>query len=772
MLTPSAVPQILTPSTVSLLSDGLDAGDILECYALVRRATLRNNQMTDATLTIHKVALGLRYRPLTELDESVEKIREITLEYGPQRMGANMDQESMPSVHREQTTGGDTVDVNNTSSKAFVTWENEGKIYYTTQIASTGYVSAYYMASVTGAVLGKILEKAVEYPMENAKVRGRMRRYQPFVVVDGNAELPPGYEGEAIPTPSKRKVMLRSSSSVDFMEYMWYTLAELGVGLHPILAPPTYEVQLFTSGIEKVKVGPPNFAIQSAAKFYDTLYQCIEAKVTGDYSGFAKPPTPSPTASSPAPSTSDQLNDFLPGASTNSTESSDIVEPGENDNGRFLRADFPGTPEVMETDPPIDPLKDIENLLLDDDNATVTNATTFSDMTSNNTKSSTSQDEKQAPNTAALEVNKNTTQHNTTIPSSEPPSSPPTNDAPSDAPSMMPTVHKANKQDTKSEVDEAQAAADQAKQAAAEAKDAAKTDVDSKAADAAQAAAKAAQKAADATSSAAAQAAMDALLSGDGSAMTSVISPCLIDPQFGIAVQGENGTVISQVYLYLDGSSYYRVNLTFPFVQIVPVEHTLPQPRDFAVSGSGGDFVDWTLAIGLLFLFIFGMLMLIQQLMGGYVKLIRPLYNFQMWFFNPLHHEDMRDNFEEERRLTEAQGGGQPYNFGQDVIPVSMGGRKSNLVRIGLGLQHNHGGKDDENNRIERTPLTGNGEHEQVFEPYHDHPEIEMTEARAVPRNAFDGPHRSSASSVASSGSIDHDDLGGNLNGHERPPHP
>lgn len=791
----SAVPQILTRSNVPLLSEGLDAGDILECYALVRKATVHNSLMSDATMTIHKVALGLRYRPLTVNDPTdEEKIREITLEYGPQRMGVGLNQESMPTVQQENAAGGgDVVDFNSTSSKSFVTWENEGKVYYTTQIASTGYISAYYMASVTGTVLGKILDKAVEYPMENAYIRGRPRRYQPFVVVDGNAGLPPpGFEGEYMPKPSQRKVLLRSSSSVDFMEYMFYTLAELGVSLHPILAPPAYEIQLFATGVEKVKVGPPVWVTQAAATFYEKLYQCIEAKVTGDYTGFTKQPTPSPTTISPttanpaaslAPSISDQVVDVEPEPTfeTNGTESSIEVgyDSNDNDRQRSLRADFPGTPQVMETDPPIDALKDIENLI-DDADGTAVNATAVPTVNQTAIHASQASDETGSlalPSESSIaSINGSYIISNLTTPDvtaingtnlnisfppsiSSSPSAFPTNDVPSASPSMIPTAVKVNKQDTKSEVDEAQEAADQAKQAAAEAKDAAKTDVDTKAADAAQAAANAAQKAADATSNAAAQAAMEALLSGDGSTMISFISPCFSDPQFGIAVQGENGTLISQAYLYLDGSSYYKVNLTYPFMQVVPVEHTLPQPRDFASSGSGGDLLDWTLALSLLFMFLFGILMLVQQIFGGYVKLIRPLFNFQIWFFNPLHYEDIKDSMEEERRLTESQQGrGQPHSFGQDVIPVSMGGRRSShFQHPGLRMLRSVEANDDENER-ETIPLNGSGEHQLDSSKLSDEEfqEIEMTAARGSPvRRAFEGSHRSSSAASYDSGDSD-----------------
>ena len=773
-----SIPQILSRSDVSLLSQGLDAGDILECYALVRRAPLHNALLPDAPITVHKVALGLRYRTLKVTDEA--KVRELTLEYGPQRMGASLTQDSMPSVQREQQIEGvDEFPSSNsnetgTGGNKFLTWENEGKVYYTTQIASTGYVSAYYMASVTGAVLGKILEKAVEYPMEHAYVRGRPRRYQPFVVVDGSTDImpPPGYEGE-ISDHTNRKVMLKSSSSSDFMYYMWDTLAELGVTLDPILAPPTYQVQLLATSVEKIKVGPPTWVTHSAATFYDKLYKCIEAKVTGDYSQYAKP-TPAPTAieaPSQSPSTFDSAIN-----STNTTE--EVLGNDEPGGGakRILRADFPGTPEAKETDPPIDAVRDIENQILSENstvvNATVSDAISIHNETNALENTTWSIDVHASatisPNQSAATVGgtgspdeilksippsiANATIDDTSNVSSAPTLPPAPSIPPSWAPSVSsaPSAFKISPQDTKSEVDNAQEAANQAKQAAAEAKDAAKTEVDSKAANAAEIAANAAQKAADATNTAAAQSAMDAFLSGDGTSIVPILSPCFSDPQFGISTLDENGTLVTHAYLYVDGSSYYKLDLTFPFMQIVQVEHTLPQPPDFSGPGEGGDFVDWTLALLLLFLTLFGILMLFQQAFGGYVKSLRPWFKFQKWFFNPLHYEDTV--MEEEQRLSQTQqGGGQAYSFGEDVIPVSMGGRRATGTSFPVSQLFRRKQKDDENYERERIPLNGSGEHQEASE--NDACGIELTEGKSpLSRRAVVAYSRGSSRGSADSG--------------------
>jgi hypothetical protein len=160
------VPQILTRSALQRLSSDLDAGDVLECYLLSRSTPLHG--LVNSTITVTKQALGLRYRPRADTTGGVyaeKEPLELTLEYGPMRAGATLSHESIPRVVRETELSGET---------AYVSWENEGKVYYTTAISS-GYLTANYLASLTGAVLNDLLMTAVEYAEQH-------RRYQPFAV--------------------------------------------------------------------------------------------------------------------------------------------------------------------------------------------------------------------------------------------------------------------------------------------------------------------------------------------------------------------------------------------------------------------------------------------------------------------------------------------------------------------------------------------------------------------------------------------------------------
>jgi hypothetical protein len=145
--------------------------------------------LVNSTITVTKQALGLRYRPQADKSTvggvyAVKAPLELRLEYGPMRAGATLSHESIPRVVRETELSGET---------AYVSWENEGKVYYTTAISNSGYLTANYLASLTGAVLNDLLLTAVEYAEQH-------RRYQPFAVYQQQTQ----------------KLLLRSSSDTDF----------------------------------------------------------------------------------------------------------------------------------------------------------------------------------------------------------------------------------------------------------------------------------------------------------------------------------------------------------------------------------------------------------------------------------------------------------------------------------------------------------------------------------------------------------------------------
>ena len=214
------------------------------------------------------------------------------------------------------------------------------------------------------------------------------------------------------------------------------------------------------------------------------------------------------------------------------------------------------------------------------------------------------------------------------------------------------------------QIDEASAAEQAAKEALDKANDAAaaissNTDDEEAVAAAAQEAANAAKKAAEASSLAKAAAAMDAIFSADGGQMTQILATCLTDPKYEIRVdrkvalpspspvdddrQMEDesspnapdhryATVsTTHVYLYIDGTSYYRLNLTPPFWDTSPAIQVMPQPKLY-VEGQA-QFLDSLFFFGIIGAFVFGMVVLLHNI--GVLR-IDPRLKFKS-FFHPPH---------------------------------------------------------------------------------------------------------------------------------------
>ena len=315
-------------SQLSYLISNLGAGDVVECYVVTRMAQLssvvstvplgnRNLDSTDgntnsqqqesipaaststtssnpapAPILIRKSGLAFRYRPRvasapntnsqTPQTPNTPKYFELTLEYGPQRTGVTKSYESLPTLH---------VDTESESTSKYVSWQNEGRVYHTTSISSE-WTEAYYMAPITGVVLEKILQRAVDYTQKRP-------RYQPFEVVS----VPSG------------NMIVRSSGSDDFVWEMFRDLADLYVEIDPILVPPRGRLQFYVADVEQHNVEgesqsktsgrEPNPNVQRvkggievgrAALFYERFYNCANAIKTGDYSLYLPPVTAEPTA--------------------------------------------------------------------------------------------------------------------------------------------------------------------------------------------------------------------------------------------------------------------------------------------------------------------------------------------------------------------------------------------------------------------------------------------------------------------------------------------
>jgi hypothetical protein len=163
------------------------------------------------------------------------------------------------------------------------------------------------------------------------------------------------------------------------------------------------------------------------------------------------------------------------------------------------------------------------------------------------------------------------------------------------------------------------------------------------------------------------------------------VSLCFSDPLYGIANKFMNTTtdthpvegsstasvpVSTTVYLYWDGTFYYRMNLTAPFVTVSSYARQMPKPPISKIGRE--DVVDWSVIFVLAFLSAIGFILLLQHVMGRNLKVIRALYRWQLWYFQPTRFDwdEMMSDSEAADNLREE------YSFGEDAIPLSMGGRK------------------------------------------------------------------------------------------------
>lgn len=761
------VPRVLTRSVIPTLPvTALDAGDVLECYHLTRTAILEGTSAVHIT----KSALGLRYRrpanemiyttttstsstvsssspvevypleplhprhpqPQPQKEQLLKQRLELTIEFGPARVGEDLALESIPRIvvgdameeeedENDDSSSGAYNPSKNTSSNSSnhdprVVWDNVGRVYYTERIDSDTYTTANYLASLSGTVLTKLLQSAMDFvdygenresysSPSSKRIHSNkpMRRYQPFAVYLIEQQQQPGDNATTSTpetnaeqsTPPPPQLLLKSSNDDDFLQHLFATLAELGVALQPVILPTSYQVQLHTAtALEKVKVvssssGPkrrtkgsretasrssgtssgsstslqrPSHVLSRVSSrepllFFQKLSNCIQAIATANYSAY---------------------NDTI--HSTTTTTTTTQINAHANSSTTSLSSAAPPTRRLRQQQqrPSAQKLGPSVN---------TTNTSRQSNMSSS---------------AATVQSTKNSS-HPTLSPSTTSPLNSTT-----DNPTTSPVAVVVPEDDSMASHQEQAATAAQNAQQAAEAAGAA--DTETEAVSAAQQAAVYAHKAATVTAQQAASVARDAILSGVGASVAQAVALCFSDPVYDLisgsstipsmgnnisnnvvvnasaasntsiaATTGSNGVYnkrsVTSAYLYWDGTFYYRVNLTAPYVSVVSTVQPMPQPP---VLGLGReDFVDWAIALVLVACAGVGFLLLLQQVMGRNLKVIRPLYRYQRWFFAPTHFawKDVAAYVGDDSESIISRTG-QQYTFGEDVIPLSMGGRR------------------------------------------------------------------------------------------------
>ena len=459
------------------------------------------------------------------------------------------------------------------------------KIYYGQSIADEEWDNAYYMAPITGAVLSNILNDYImEYPILHP-------RYQPFTVVEKQS-------GKAI---------LNSSNSEDFVWNIFRKLADMYVAIDPILAPKRYDIQLIVEDVQRDVVRlDSNIVMTSndvsnesggtherkqnvanlAAEFYHAFYSCVEAIKTGDYSTYKDTEIPT-LAPSPSPSAAPtvKVTEFV-------TETITLQKNGGGGQTRHHKKKnatntSAGKVKVNVNVTVVDDIESVDNNKSDEETRFLR---PMNDVVEQIQDIESELDYEDADK---IEINDN---------------SPP------------------------SFVEDAKEAAEQAEVAAEAAKEAASSNEDGKAIEAAELAAEAAMKAAQATLDAVAEAEIETLLSGDGDMMAGVIQSCFSDPKFGITELGDEESELprsTNAYLYVDGSHYYRLNLTAPFINVQSSIPTLPK-QNMAPDGKS-DVVDVGLAFGIIGGFCFGIIVMLHH-----IRVLNWDERLQFkWFFHP-----------------------------------------------------------------------------------------------------------------------------------------
>jgi len=184
--------------------------------------------------------------------------------------------------------------------------------------------------------------------------------------------------------------------------------------------------------------------------------------------------------------------------------------------------------------------------------------------------------------------------------------------------------------------------------------------------------------AAQATAIAMSQNAKQNLISGIGPLMTSAILPCItsstIDKKETLG------------YLFVDSSTYYRLNLTFPYLEVRTLHPNMPAPHP--LQQGKGSVVDWMFVLMIVGGFLYGIYKILHH-----VRLIDDFKNLGVCFKRCLNlkespyayaNENEGEGFvmdptssrnSRSNEKTMFAGGGNPHNFGQDAIPPSMGGK-------------------------------------------------------------------------------------------------
>lgn len=572
--------QILSRSSNLSLLSLVDAGDVIECYILRRIAKLEQlpfnspnvdyksknstrNSNAMKNVSVQKTAIAFRFNPNPS---SSDLPFQLILEYGPARTGSSQSRESIPTVNGHSSNSGE-------EDSIYLSWENDAKIYFTTSISQEEWIDYEYMAPITGAVLGKVMDYIYDYPIQHP-------RYQPFTVV----------------TKQSERIILKSSNSDDFAWNVFEKLSDFFVNIDPILPPFRYIARLFVedAGRDVIRLlgnkllkdseeviennsngrgrkedgdklldesdqGGKNVA-NAAAIFYENFYACANAIQSGDYSAFE---TAVPTLNPSNPPT-----DML------------ITNPPT---GIFeMRTTHPST-DIPITNPPT--------------NVPITNPLT--DMPITNPP--TGMPIKNPPTEVPI------TNLTTRMPTSRP------TIMPTSKPSIIPTFYTPNILPLKPTAEETISGTNPPSNKSDKKTNYYDTIVSN-------------ENDRELNQNNPQQIRSRRRIMEDtqsGNYVNMAIS-CFADPRYKISKTRHilDGKIVDNdeheftvttnfAYIYIDGLNYYRLNLTSPYFDSVPTIQSITKPQ--MKEPGKGDLIDWTLALLILILFIIGLLVMLHH---------------------------------------------------------------------------------------------------------------------------------------------------------------
>jgi hypothetical protein len=686
-------------------------------------------------ILIRKSALAFRFRPNPKnVEATASSFRSssnskpdafsLTLEYGPQRTGLDMDSEAIPMVEG----GGQMLYEDGTvgESGKFVSWQNEGKIYFETQIGEFNLVdrweTANYMAPVTGAVLSKILDYAVDYTTHYP-------RYQPFQVFDVHTQSP----------------LFPSSSSDDFVWSMFDRLAGMYVDLHPLLAQPRQKLRLYVNSsldhVEEIPVVHPSAIDDDGFEAFTSDNDSVE---DGEENFNGRHNQAEEGEMDSIHKTDD--SDFGPAdgkdvateeekelevirihhkvaqvveAYSNNQAASEFLEEIYRCGYSILSGQYENVADMLDDDEDdSDEDEDLEHARTEHDqhNATTSTVTDVSSSSNNTTKMP------DATN-SSTEVfdypSHTTTEHPTkkSITTTERPLATTDNDSTQNTT----TIRNGTKHSSKNVTTKHHHSSNSTGSAGHTSDGGGGRHLKQydKKTEKAKATTMMKQQIMrrDLLSSPTIQLPpKDALLSGDAQLMTDILAPCFSSKRFMHSQKQREGNVSStaslfvSAYLFLDGANYYRVNLTWPYIRSVSLEQPLPSPK---ISSEGkGDMLDWTLASLIMVGFVFGVYLILLQSgivrpSQSSVRLYSCLQN--VFHMDPDHHgqdgtagssapnelhdhhhnrngysgmpqhgfdsDQEEEDFRNGTAKLAVRGGGAPHPMAQDAIPLSMGGQ-------------------------------------------------------------------------------------------------